>query len=229
MTMKRAHGHAQPNTRGPRFVMLGLGVVVVLAAVIAIGVSGGGSDSPKSTTTTAAGGGGAGEYQPVMVAGDPLAALGDSVTDPLVGESAPVLEGFSFDGTPITIGGSTGGSPTMVVFLAHWCPHCNREVPRLLEWKKQGLVPENLRVVGVATASRNDLANWPPSEWLREFEWPWETMADDQAGTAASAYGVDGFPFMVILDGAGKVAHRLSGEIGVQDLVRTIDKVLGII
>lgn len=228
MTTKRTRPSARTNPRGPRFVVAGLGVVVVLAAVIAIGASGGDSGTPDTTTTTAAGGGGAGEYQPVTVDGEPLVALGDGTPDPSVGVSAPVLTGFSFDGTPMTVGGGAGGSPTMLVFLAHWCPHCNREVPRLLEWKRQGLVPMNLRVVGVATASRNDLANWPPSEWLRDFAWPWETMADDQVGTAASAYGVDGFPFMVILDGAGKVAYRMSGEIEVEDLVRTIDNVLGI-
>ena len=56
----------------------------------------------------------------------------------------------NLDGTPIDI--TPGGAPKMVVFLAHWCPHCNREIPRLIEWQQSGAVPDGLKVVGVATA-----------------------------------------------------------------------------
>ena len=33
-----------------------------------------------------------------------------------------------FDGAPLTI--APTGKPMLVVFLAHWCPHCNAEIPR---------------------------------------------------------------------------------------------------
>jgi len=38
------------------------------------------------------------------------------------------------------------------VFLAHWCPHCNREIPELNAWRDSGEVPADLQVVAVTTA-----------------------------------------------------------------------------
>ena len=40
----------------------------------------------------------------------------------------------------------------MIVVMAHWCPHCNEEVPSSSQWEQSGKVPEGLDVVGVSTA-----------------------------------------------------------------------------
>ena len=42
--------------------------------------------------------------------------------------------------------------------------------------------------------------------------WSGEQLYDDADGTAASAYGVSSFPFMVFLDSEGHVVKRLAGE-----------------
>lgn len=217
---------AERKRRLPLFV--GIGAVVIVAGVIAIGASSGGNQESAVTTTTVPGGVAPGEYQPVTVSGDALEPLGDSGTDGALQKSAPTLSGFDFDGAPVTVDPGSDGTPTMLVFLAHWCPHCNREVPRLLDWLDQGLVPTNLRIVGVATGSRSDQANWPPSQWLKDFKWPWEVLADSDTAAAAGAYGVDGFPFMVITDGGGKVVSRHSGEIEVADLTTMVNSALGL-
>ena len=210
-----------------RNVFVAIGLVVVAAAAIAIG-AGGGSNNSSSTTTIPAGNGsiGAAEFQPVAVTGSALTPLGDGQMDASRGAPGPVLKGYSLTGLPVNVNPMTDG-PTMLVFLAHWCPHCNREVPRLIDWKEQGLVPDNLRVVGITTGSRNDQANWPPSEWIETMKWPFEVMADSETQQAAAAYGVDGYPFMVILDAQGNVAKRMSGEVEVADLVSIIDAAIG--
>lgn len=225
MATKRKQTKTGSPKRGLRVALLGIGVVIVLAAVIAIGASNDDSNgtSPGAPTTSTA----AGEYQPVTVEGATLATLEDSTPDPVIGTSAPILRGFNFRHEAVNVEPGASNAPTMLVFLAHWCPHCNREVPRLLKWKSDGLVPENLRVVGVATGSRNDQPNWPPSQWLSDFKWPWEVMADSQNQDAAVAYGLSGYPFMVLIDANGKVAYRMSGEVEVEDLVRIIDNTLG--
>lgn len=212
--------------KNQRNIFIGLGLVVVVSAILAV-VAGGGSESATTTTVPSTDGSvAAAEYQPVTVTGDALAPLGDSGTDASGGASGPVLKGFTHEGAPIEVA-SEKGAPTMLVFLAHWCPHCNREIPRLNDWKKRGLVPDNLRVVGITTASRNDQANWPPSEWIKSMDWTFEVMADSDKQQASAAYGVDGFPFMVILDAQGKVAKRFSGEVEVADLVSIIDTAVG--
>lgn len=216
-----------------KWIVAGIAVVLVVIAAIAI-VGGGGSDDGGSTAdgtatqeTTApaatdgdAAGATAGEFQPVTVTGEALPTLEDSVpaagADPAVGTAAPVLSGFGFNGMEMTI--KPAGKPVLLVFLAHWCPHCNAEIPRLIEWKESGQIPSSLVVVGVATSSRDDQPNWPPSQWLVDKEWPWAAMADSESQDAAMAMGVSGYPGLVLLDGDGTVLARRSGEASVSEI-----------
>ena len=44
------------------------------------------------------------------------------------------------------------GQPTLVVFLAHWCPHCQAEVPVIVKAIADWTIPE-IRAVAVATGT----------------------------------------------------------------------------
>ena len=210
-----------------KWIVAGIAVVLVVIAAIAI-VGGGsdkGSDTAGSATSVASDGSGesatkAAEYQPVTFTGTALPALEESVpatgTDPAVGTAAPVLKGFAFNGMEMTVKAS--GKPMLLVFLAHWCPHCNAEIPRLIEWKASGDLPETVQVIGITTGSRDDQANWPPSEWIVNMEWPWPVMADSEAQDAALAMGVSGYPGLVLIGGDGKVLARRSGEASISEL-----------
>ena len=202
-------------------MLVGVIAVIAAAAAIAIGTSLAGGESPRSAGDSRS------EYRPVSVVGAPLPPLGRSGVDAAAGELAPVLSGKTFSGSSVTIDPARDGVPTMVVFLAHWCPHCNSEIPVLREWLDSGLVPDGLRVVGVTTASRADQPNWPPSRWIEEKGWPWEVLVDSEQQTAAVAYGVDGFPFMVIVDENGVVKKRWSGEQGLEMITRLVNDAVG--
>jgi thiol-disulfide isomerase/thioredoxin len=167
------------------------------------------------------------EFNSVEVAGDALPEYSADVADAAVGVIAPVLTGQGFTGNKIT---TTPGAPTLLVFLAHWCPHCQREVPLLVQWNRDGLVPSGVDVIGIATSSDPASPNFPPSEWLAREEFPalWPVMTDSGEKTAAAAMGVSGFPFFVLLDSNGKVALRISGEIEMQVLTEQINKALGV-
>jgi thiol-disulfide isomerase/thioredoxin len=207
-------------------------IAVVLVVIAGIAIVGGGSDDGGSTSDgsgsqvkpdaggPAGGEGVAGEFQPVTATGVALPPLEQSVpapgSDPGEGVAAPSLEGFDFAGSPVAVAPS--GKPKLLVFLAHWCPHCNAEIPRLIEWKESGQMPDSLEVVGIATGSRDDQANWPPSQWLVDMEWPWAVMADSETQDAAVAMGVSGYPGLVLLDGDGTVLARRSGEASVSEL-----------
>ena len=114
----------------------------------------------------------------------------------------------------------------MVVYLAHWCPHCNAEVPELIELNDSGGIPEELTVVGVSTGVDPTAPNYPPSEWLDDKGWPWTAVADDEASTAFVVGGGSGFPYLVILDADGNVIARDSGEKTAEDLKVWIDDAL---
>ena len=183
-----------------------------------------GTDGTGSPDTTAADGGQVAEVWPVTIGGTPLVEKPDG-DDPAVGTPAPTLSGFAFDGTPVTVDPSKG--PVMLVFLAHWCPHCNREIPELLAWRDAGGVPEGMQVIAVTTAVAPDRDNFPPSEWIPNMGWTWPVIADSQDNEAAIAFGVSGFPFSVIIGTDGTVLGRASGELGQDGIQAFVDDALG--
>ena len=151
------------------------------------------------------------QYRDVEVAGNALDPYpGNAAADPAVGRTAPVVTGASFAGTAVTI---EPGQPTLVAFLAHWCPSCQAEVPRLVEWIESGDVPPSLQIVGVSTSATSTRPNFPPSNWLERERFTPPVLADDVLATAAQAFGVNSFPTLVMLDADGTVLWRVSGEL----------------
>lgn len=177
-----------------------IAAIVGLAAIIAI----------VSTNDKAVSVPGLSQTQPVEVTGAALSQFSSEGSDTAIGTVAPTLAGSSFDGSPISV---MPGRPTLVVFLAHWCPHCQREVPVLTRWKQSGGVPDAVDVIGVATATDKSAPNYPPSQWLADEEFTFPVMADSDAFAAAAAFGLSGYPYFVLLDSTGKVVRRASGEI----------------
>ena len=191
-----------------------VGVVVALVAIagiVAVAVTSGGEQTPA----------GIAEYRDVTIVGDALPELQDGGDDPAVGTPAPVIEGKGFTGNAVT---TAPGAPTLIVFLAHWCPHCQREVPVLVDWYASGEVPAGLDVIAVATSSDPSSPNFPPSEWLAREGWPalWPVIADSGERTAATAFGLSGFPFFTLVDADGTVLLRRSGEIPKDELTSVI-------
>lgn len=215
-------------------IWIALAVVLVLGVGIAIFTSG---DDSKATTPgtgstdSSSGASSIPDSQPVTITGDPLVQLSDTATpDPAIGVVAPVISGLNFSGETITIDSAKDG-PYMVVFLAHWCPHCNAEVPRLNNWKHSGAVPAELKVIGVATAVSSASVNYPPSSWFSNKGWEWPVLVDESqgdgvAGKAAVAYGASGWPYFVIVGADGKVKARVSGEVEVSKLQTIVDTAL---
>jgi len=144
--------------------------IMAVLAVVAVGgivwaSVGGGSDSasPDDTSVTSDGAGALPDSQPATVTGTPLPKFeSGGGADPAIGVAAPIVDGLQFNGEKIGLDAKDGAY--MVVFLAHWCPHCNAEIPRLIEWKQSGAVPADLQVIGVSTGVASDRPNYPPSQ-----------------------------------------------------------------
>jgi thiol-disulfide isomerase/thioredoxin len=155
----------------------------------------------------------------VTIDGDGLTPLpeGVGVTDPATdaeaGNPAPTLTGTGFDdGGEVTIGAD--GRAKAVYFLAHWCPHCQAELPLVQELIEEGQVPEGLDVYAVSTAVDDTLSNYPPGVWLAREGFERPVIRDDAASSAYAAYGGSGFPYVVYLDGENQVVARSAGELG---------------
>lgn len=188
-----------------------LAVVVGLAAVVAFFAarSPGGQETPGVSQT-----------QPVTVTGTPLPALGTGA-DPAVGRPIPEVRGATFDGTPVNV--VNDGRPKLLVFAAHWCPHCQRELPRLVEHLKEHPVPEELQLVAIATGTTPQRPNYPPSAWLARVGWTAPTLADSPEAEAARAFGLESYPYFVAVDRQGRVASRVAGEITAEQFDRLVD------
>ena len=215
---QRASEAAAKAKRNRTLLWGALAVVVVVAIVVAV-VAGGGSDDSANATKW--------ETAAVQVSGTPLPDFDkDASPDPAIGETIPTLEGKSiYDGKPVTIGPDSGGEPQMIVFLAHWCPHCRAEVPLLVGLANDGVF-DGVKVSAVATGTNAEAPNYPPSAWLKDDEdWPFPVMADSPTGTAAQAYGLTGYPYFVMVDADGTVVGRGSGELP-EDQIRANIKAL---
>lgn len=209
---------ARSGEGGSKMTMwIAIGVVVLLGGGIAFFATRGDDASSAGTdTTVSTPASNFPDSQPVTVEGDPLAAFTPDSADPTVGLPAPTLTGLNFRGEEITVSPEDG--PYMVVFLAHWCVHCNAEVPRLIDWRNSGAVPADLEVIGVATAVAKQGENYPPASWFSNKGWPWPVLVDESqgegtAGKAAQAFGASGWPYFVIVGDDGLVKVRVSGEV----------------
>lgn len=231
---RKAAAKAARQKEGGNSNALWIGVIAVVAVALAaliVVVAGGGDEtasttSDSSTEVTSA----FPTSQPVTITGDALPQYSpEAATDEGVGATAPTVKGLTFGGDEITLDSADGAY--MVVFLAHWCPHCNAEVPRLIDWKKSGAVPADLRVIGVATAVAQDAPNFPPAEWFNNKGWPWPVLVDQSAGEGvagevAKAYGASGWPYFVIVGADGKVKVRVSGEVEASELEQIVSAAL---
>ena len=207
--------------RGKFIVGAIIAIVIGGAAIVAISSSGSKSDSASGAVS---------EFSDITVTGDALPAF-DSVStavDTAIGMPAPVISGKGFTGTSITTEGT--GTPMMVIFLAHWCPHCQREVPLLVQWEKDGKTPTGIDVIAVATGTDPANPNYPPSEWLAREQFPalWPVIADSKDKAAANAFGLSGYPYFVLVDAQGNVFKRVSGEVSMDDLTAMINQMIGV-
>jgi thiol-disulfide isomerase/thioredoxin len=237
-----------------RWVLALAGIVVVIAAVAAFGLGGAGTPVPSATpsaspsatatpvpspsaspseaaspsptdasTPNPSPSGSAPVGSGPTIEGTVLPLFEQSAGDPAIGMQVPVASGPSFDGTTVTIG--EPGRPQIILFLAHWCPHCQREVPLLQDWIDANGMPAGVDLLSVATSIDSNAPNYPPDAWLAAEGWTVPTLVDPE-NTVADAYGLAGFPYWVFTDADGKVAVRTIGELTIEQIEQAIALIL---
>jgi thiol-disulfide isomerase/thioredoxin len=185
-------------------------MVVAAAAVVAVLVSQS-SPPPTGLSSTLAPASGV----PASPTGSALPAFVSTSGDPAVGQPIPQVEGTSFDGSPVSI--TANGRPQLLLFIAHWCPHCQREVPVVQAWLDAGRLPAGVALVSVATAIDPTLPNYPPDAWLAREHWTPPVLVD-RDGSIANRYGLTAFPYWIAVDATGRVEQRLTGELTPEQL-----------
>jgi peroxiredoxin len=196
-------------------LMLALGGVVLIAALggIVWATAGGGDDDAATEFETG----------DPAITGEPLAqAPPTGQEDGSVGTVAPAVTGQNFAGEDVTLYEEDDDTATIAVFLAHWCPVCNREIPKIVNNYGDGSLPDGVEFVAVSTGVQPGQANYPPSAWLQSRDWQFPIIADSSGNDIAQAYGLQAYPMMVALGDDGEVLARTTGELpesGIQQVV----------
>lgn len=189
--------------------VLGLGLVIAIAISA---VSGGTSDEEV--------------YGQVTAEGQNLPPFGgDAANDDARGQTAPTLTATNPDGSTVTIG--PDGRPKVVLVMAHWCPHCQNEVPVIVDWIDAGNLPDDVDFYGVSTSVNAARGNYPPSKWFDDEGWTIPTMKDSSASTAHLSFGAGGFPYWVVVDADGNVVTRTSGELSPDQITDLVEQARG--
>jgi thiol-disulfide isomerase/thioredoxin len=105
----------------------------------------------------------------------------------------------------------------MIMFVAHWCPHCQVEVPVVQQWVDDGGLPDGVDLVAVSTAIDSRRPNYPPGAWLEREGWTAPVLVDGNDAGARAA-GLSAYPFFVGVDADGEVVGRVSGELTADQL-----------
>ena len=205
----RPPARSNRSRRPPVLVLVLAGVAVLgLAALLATQLSGDGENGGGDRSDT--------ETARVRIRGDALPTYRSGEEDTAIGNPAPQVRG--------TVVGERGSiripneGAKIIMFVAHWCPHCQREVPVITKWIEENGQPEGVRLYAVSTGVDDRRDNYPPSAWLEREGWPVPTLADDPTAATANAFGLSAYPFFVVTDVDGNVVFRTSGELSPDQL-----------
>lgn len=187
-------------------VFVGLAGILVAAIVF----TGGDSQTDEERIAEAAGA--------PIVSGTSLLAYTDNPADPAIGTVAPTITGTDYQGRTVTI--EHDGTPKAIMFLAHWCNHCQAEVPEVQQWLDETGGVAGVDLISVTTGYDPARGNWSPEDWLDREGWSSPLIRDDAESSAYAAYGGGPFPYWVFLNGDGTVAGRSAGRMGTSALAQ---------
>ncbi len=133
-------------------------------------------------------------------------------------EEVPTLNLETDRFEPIETNMAKDGMITVAVFFATWCPHCQRELPKLVEFEKSiasdPALQGKVRVVAVRTLIERETENY--AKWKERMNVSFPIYTDPAMGTAFAAFarsqGVDrpGVPLVALVDETADVRFILN-------------------
>ena len=181
------------------FIIAGA-VILVLGLAIAIGVT-------LSSEPVAAG---LPEGE-TTVTGDLLPEFaGENDDNIALGLAAPIFSAPNENSEIVSL--EKNGNAKALLFLAHWCGYCQKEVPVVQGFIDSAGVPPGVDIIAIATSIDRGRENYPPQKWLADEGWS-ETQLYDLDREIGNAYGLTAFPYWVFLDKDLNVVARRTGNL----------------
>ena len=129
----------------------------------------------------------------------------DMVRTLTVGKRAPDISGNDLDGVPFKLS-DYRGKVVVLVFSADWCGICRAEYPYLrLLLDLYGNWP--FAIVGVDNSQDLDAARRVKIDQRLPYRSWWDGGGDDPSGPIASAWNVQGWPTIYLLDADGVIRY----------------------
>ena len=181
------------------FIIAGA-VILVLGLAIAIGVTLSSepvaAGLPEGETTVT------GELLPEFA--------GENDDNVAAGLAAPIFSAPNENSEIVSL--EKNGNAKALLFLAHWCGYCQKEVPVVQGFIDSTGVPTGVDVIAIATSIDRGRENYPPQKWLADEGWS-ETQLYDLDREIGNAYGLTAFPYWVFLDKDLNVVARRTGNL----------------
>ena len=145
------------------------------------------------------------------VTGDLLPEFaGENDDNIALGLTAPIFSAPNENSEIVSL--EKNGNAKALLFLAHWCGYCQKEVPVVQGFIDSAGVPPGVDVIAIATSIDRGRENYPPQKWLADEGWS-ETQIYDLDREIGNAYGLSAFPYWVFLDKDLNVVARRTGNL----------------
>lgn len=150
----------------------------------------------------------------ILLAGTACAGTADA------GTQAPDFTLKDLSGQKVTLSSFKGKRPVLLAFSASWCPYCRKQAPKLAALRKK-YTEDELAILGVNQQESRGKA----AAFAEEFGAQYPTLLDKNLAVS-EFYGVQGIPYMVLIDRDGQLVtagHDVSGGMGRQ-IEKTVRK-----
>jgi len=129
----------------------------------------------------------------------------------MVGQPLPdFVSGPVVAGQPVTSAADfRQGKPRLLNIFASWCVPCVREVPTLMQMKREGI-----EIAGLAIHDTTGELNG----FLTQNGNPYATVGLDQGGRAQLEFGSSGVPETFVVDGSGTIIYQHIGVVTPEDV-----------
>ncbi len=145
--------------------------------------------------------------------------------DRAIGLAVPGVAGPEYySNTELEIDPSDGTRRVWLIW-AHWCPHCQAELPPLSAWFEENGSSYNADLVTITTSIDETRGN-PLMPYLDDSQFPFPVIIDADQELAAR-FGVSAFPFWVVTDADGTVMLRVTGRLNVDNVQRIFEQLDG--
>lgn len=103
---------------------------------------------------------------------------------------------------------SNDGKPIIISFFATWCKPCNRELSAISEVYEDWQDETGVKLIAVSIDQAQNINKVKPL--VDGNGWPYEVLLDPNSDLKR-ALGVQMIPFVLIVDGKGKIVYKHNG------------------